>query len=240
MSEQLQLRRNTASNILSFMGAQGEIAYDTTNNRIVGQDGATLGGFPAAKLSEVITNTRTPVPDAAYTGLTTDRLIAYTTLTAARVVNLPLASAYPTGTRLTIIDETGNCTALISITITPNGTNTINGVNGSIVINTAYGQATLESNGLAGWTIVEQGYPPPSKLVAESAHGTFVGLNVIETTLTMSGTPVTATNFIPANCIVLACSARVATAITASGSPTGWECGCESVCVRRFWLRHGP
>ena len=66
LSEQLQLRSDTASNILSFTGAQGEIVIDTTNNRIVGQDGATLGGFPAAKLSEVITNPRTSVPDADY------------------------------------------------------------------------------------------------------------------------------------------------------------------------------
>ena len=174
MSEQLQLRRNTASNILSFTGAQGEIAYDTTNNRIVGQDGATLGGFPAAKLSEVITNTRTAVSDAAYSALTTDRLIAYTAMTAARVVSLPLASAYPTGTRLTIIDETGNCTALISITITPNGTNTINGVNGSIVINTAYGQATLESNGSNGWTALGVGYATATRLATSPPRGLFL------------------------------------------------------------------
>ena len=72
---------------------------DTTNNRLVVNDGATVGGWPAAKLSEVITNTRTAVSDAAYTVLTTDRMVAYTALTAARVVSLPAASAYPTGTR---------------------------------------------------------------------------------------------------------------------------------------------
>ena len=54
MSEQLQLRRNTAANIASFTGAQGECVVDTTNNRIVIQDGTTVGGWPAAKLSEVV------------------------------------------------------------------------------------------------------------------------------------------------------------------------------------------
>ena len=53
MSEQLQLRRGTATNIASFTGAQGECVVDTTNNRIAVHDGATLGGWSAAKLSEV-------------------------------------------------------------------------------------------------------------------------------------------------------------------------------------------
>ena len=56
MSEQLQLRRNTATSIASFTGAQGEVVIDTTNNRIVVQDASTPGGWPAAKLSEVVPN----------------------------------------------------------------------------------------------------------------------------------------------------------------------------------------
>ena len=95
MSEQLQLRRGTAANIAASTGAQGEVFADTTNNRLVLQDGATAGGFAAAKLSEVVTNTRAAVADAAYSALATDRLIAYTSLTAARAVTLPAASAYP-------------------------------------------------------------------------------------------------------------------------------------------------
>lgn len=55
MSEQLQLRRGTATNIVSFTGAQGEVVVDTTNNRVVVQDGSTAGGWAAAKLSEVVT-----------------------------------------------------------------------------------------------------------------------------------------------------------------------------------------
>lgn len=54
MSEQLQLRRGTAAQVAAFTGAQGEIVVDATNNRIVVQDGATAGGFAAAKLSEVL------------------------------------------------------------------------------------------------------------------------------------------------------------------------------------------
>jgi hypothetical protein len=54
MSEQLQLRRGTSAQVAAFIGAQGEVVVDATNNRIVVQDGATAGGFAAAKLSEVL------------------------------------------------------------------------------------------------------------------------------------------------------------------------------------------
>lgn len=54
MSEQLQLRRGSAAQVAAFTGAQGEVVVDTTNNRIVVQDGATAGGFATAKLSEVL------------------------------------------------------------------------------------------------------------------------------------------------------------------------------------------
>ena len=86
MSEQLQLRRGTSTQVAAFTGAQGETVMDTTNNRLVVNDGTTVGGWPAAKLSEVQTNSRTGVSDAAYAVLTTDRMVAYTALTAARVV----------------------------------------------------------------------------------------------------------------------------------------------------------
>ena len=67
---------------------------DTTNNRLVVKDGTTAGGWPAAKLAEVITNTRTAVSDAAYTAVTTPRLIAYTAITAPRIVALPASQPF--------------------------------------------------------------------------------------------------------------------------------------------------
>jgi hypothetical protein len=53
MSEQLQLRRGTATQAATFTGAQGEVIVDTTNNRLIVQDGATTGGFAAAKLADI-------------------------------------------------------------------------------------------------------------------------------------------------------------------------------------------
>ena len=52
MSVQVKHRRDTASNIAGFTPAQGELIVDTTNNRVIVGDGATAGGFAAAKLRD--------------------------------------------------------------------------------------------------------------------------------------------------------------------------------------------
>jgi hypothetical protein len=155
MSEQLQLRRGTASQIAAFTGAQGELVVDATNNRAVISDGATAGGWPAAKLAEVITNARAAVADVAYAAQVGDRLIAYTSLSAARAVTLCAAAAFPTGTRLTVVDESGACSAAKTIAIYRAGADTIGGAT-SAVLSSAYGYLALESDGVGKWTTVDQ------------------------------------------------------------------------------------
>jgi Major tropism determinant N-terminal domain len=221
LSEQLQLRRGTGSQVASFTGAAGEVVFDTTNNRLVANDGVTVGGAPAAKLSEVITNSRTAVSDAAYTALATDRMLAYTALTAARVVTLPASSAYPTGTRLTVIDETGNCSVTKTLTVNAAGSDTIDGA-ALAVVNQAYGFVGLESNGAGHWTIIDQGFMPALANLAAAAHGATIQAQVLETSVTLSGASTNASLQIPANCIVLAVGARVTTAITGA---TSYEVG---------------
>jgi hypothetical protein len=217
MSEQLQLRRGTSSQVNAFTGAAGEVVGDMTNNRIVLNDGVTVGGAPHAKLSEVITNTRTAVSDVAYTALATDRLIAYTAFTAARVVTLPASSAYPLGTQLLVVDETGNCSMTKTITIHAAGSDTINGAV-SAVVNVAYGRVAVESNQAGQWTLVETGFASSLKTEAASANGANIQMQVLETSVTLSGASTNASLPIPANCIVLAVGARVITAIT--GAPS--------------------
>jgi hypothetical protein len=217
LSEQLQLRRGTVSQVIGFTGAAGEVVADTTNNRLVLNDGVTLGGFPAAKLSETITNTRTAVSDAAYTALLSDRMVAYTALTAARVVTLPASSVYPTGTRLVIIDESGSCSTTKTLTVTAAGMDTIDDAV-SAVVNQAYGFIGIESNGTGHWTIIDQGFMPALANVAAAAHGASIQMQVLEQTVTLSGASTNASVPIPANCIVLAVGARVLTAITGATS----------------------
>jgi hypothetical protein len=194
---------------------------DTTNNRLVINDGSTTGGWPAAKLSETITNTRTTVSDTAYTIAATDRVVAYSALTAARLVTLLPSSAYPSGTRLLIVDETGNCSMTKTITVAASGSDTINGQT-SAVVNVAYGFVGLESNQSGQWTIVDQGFAPGLGVLAAAAHGANLQAGFIETLVNLSGPSTTASIQIPANCIVLAVGARVVTAIAGA---TSYEVG---------------
>ena len=159
MSVQLKRRRDTAANVAAYAGAQGELIVDLTNNRVTVHDGVTAGGWAAAKLSEVVTAARTSVSDTNYTALITDRSIVFTAITAARVVNLPAASSFPTGVALLVVDESGSASNSRTITFTPNGLDVIDG-SSIAVISSAYGFLTLQSNGVASpngkWTIVSR------------------------------------------------------------------------------------
>jgi len=217
LSEQLQLRRGAASQVAAFTGAQGETVVDTTNNRLVVQDGATVGGFAAAKLSEVITNGRTAVSDAAYGVQTTDRLVAYTALTAARAVTLPAAAAYPTGTVLRIVDESGNCSASNTLTISRAGVDTIEGQT-SATIATAYGFIELESNGSNQWNLLAQNAPGAAATIVQGPSGSSIKYAILEQLLTLSGSSTTSTIQIPTGAVVFAVGSRTVTAVT--GAPS--------------------
>jgi hypothetical protein len=162
MSVQVKHRRDTAANIAGFTPAQGELIVDTTNNRVIVGDGATVGGWPSAKLAEVAAPTRTAVADANYAALTTDRNIAYTAITAARTVTLPAAASYPVGYRLTVFDESGSASATNTITIQRAGSDIIDGAT-SAVVSSGFGVLALESNGSSKWTVIDQS---PSNLPA--------------------------------------------------------------------------
>src|SRR5271166_5078515 len=202
MSEQLQLRSGSAANIATFTGAAAELVVDSTNNRLVLQDGSTAGGFAAAKLSEVVTNTRTAVADAAYTSLS-----------AARAVALPAAGAYPTGTRLIVIDESGSCSATNTITLNRAGSDTIDGQTSS-VINSSYGFVELESNGSNAWTFIGS-----MSTVARAPNGASMQFFIIELlSPALSGASYTFTNAVPSLAIVFSVGAYVQTTITGATS----------------------
>jgi len=212
MSIRLQHLREAWSFLSTFTGRVGELVVDTTNNRLVVHDGTTTGGWPAAKLSEIITYTRTPVADSNYTALPTDQLIAYTALTAARTVTLPAASSFPIGVRLTVVDETGAASTMNSITLIHTGSDTINNAS-SIIISMPYGFYALESNGVNKWTIVAQ---PGAQLTG--FHGSAVQLGLLEDVISCSGSSSLSSLQIPNRAIVLAVSTYVVTAITGASS----------------------
>ncbi len=53
MSVQVRRRREAAAFLSSFVGAQGELLVETTNNRVQVHDGATPGGVPAAAIRDL-------------------------------------------------------------------------------------------------------------------------------------------------------------------------------------------
>ena len=152
---QVQARRDTSTNVAAFTGAVGELIVNTTTSRLHVQDGSTAGGHPHALLSETQTIGRTTVADAAYGALSTDRTIAYTSLTAPRIVTLCAASAFGAGNRLIILDESGACSFANIITVTAAGSDTICGLP-SLPLARPFGALVLESNGSNKWTVVGQ------------------------------------------------------------------------------------
>jgi hypothetical protein len=93
---------------------------------------------------------RTTVADAAYTTLATDSIIAYTSLTASRIVTLSSANAI-TGQTYRIKDESGSCAGGVTITVTPSS-GTIDGA-ASKVLNSAYAFSNVYFNGTNWYTI---------------------------------------------------------------------------------------
>jgi hypothetical protein len=212
MSEQLQLRRGTLAQVAAFTPQQGEVLVDTTYNKIHVGDGSTAGGWAGAMAQ------RTAVSNAAYAALSTDRIIAYTTLSAAETVTLPAAANFPVGERLLVIDESGACSTTNTISVTPSGTDKVNGLSSStpLAINIPFGFLALESNGSNSWTVTD------SYLAAQAPNGASIQFAVLETLVSgMSGATVTGPS-IPANCIVFSIGARVVTAIAGA---TAYEVG---------------
>ncbi len=222
MSEQLQLRRNVATSLGSFLGQVGECVVDTTNNRICVNDFATPGGWPAAKLSEVQATNRHAVADANYTltapvwGTPWVSMVSYTALTAARTVTLPAAASYPAGTRLLIIDEAGLCTPALTISVQPAGTDTINGNTSStpVVLNQRFAYVAVESNGVNAWVITDSYYGQTGYRMALSPNGASFIVTIAEIVANITSITTTLTAAIPANAMVFACAARVTVALT--------------------------
>jgi len=113
---------------------------------------------------------RTQVSDAAYAVLATDRTVAVTALTAARTLTLPAASAYPAGAALTIVDESGACSATSTVTIATAGTDTVNGA-ANAVLAAPYSYLALESNTANKWTVIDA----PSGVVSGLNGGPLAG-----------------------------------------------------------------
>lgn len=97
--------------------------------------------------------TRIGVADANYTITSTASLIiSYSSLSTARVLNLPPATQ--AGQIVWVVDGSGSASASNTITITRAGSDTIEGVNTTMVINAPYMAICLEGDGAGKWALM--------------------------------------------------------------------------------------
>ena len=90
------------------------------------------------------------VNDANYAIASTDGIVAYLTLTAARTATLPTAASVPRGYIIKVADMSGAASGVNIITTAPNGTDTIVGP-GAPTITGAYGADRFMSDGVSKW-----------------------------------------------------------------------------------------
>lgn len=95
-----------------------------------------------------------------------DQIIEFVNASGSNVTaTLPGSGAYGAGRTITFVDVTGAADGSHTLTISP-GAGTINGVNGPIAINSAFGFFKLEADGANGWIVVAS-----SKLGTTAARG---------------------------------------------------------------------
>lgn len=152
---------NTQAANLVFAGPTTGASTAPTFRSLVAADLNTLivpianGGTntttaPAARVNLNI-DQRSTFSNANYTVLSTDRYAAQIgTLSAPRIVTLPLANSVNAGQQLIIADESGTVTTTNTLTLTASGSDTIDGT-ATKTIRVGYGDAVLFSNGSNMW-----------------------------------------------------------------------------------------
>ena len=145
MADQLQLRRDTPTNVALYTPAKGEIIIDTTAWRPRVGNGSTAGGIPLALESDIpgaapLTANHAGSPYAPAAGVNA----AYHADPTAGTIQFNLPASPTLWQKAWVKDTTGQ-SGTNAITVSGNGNN-IEGAS-TIVINIAYGMVSLQWNG---------------------------------------------------------------------------------------------
>lgn len=139
------------------IGHYNLVAIDTytENNTIRIGDNTHTGGIWIGPLNFTngFASAVRAVADTNTTATSADGTIQYSSITAARTVTLPAASAVSNGFRLLVVDISGSASGVNTITLTRAGADTINGGTTS-AINTGYGCREVTSDGVSKWTVI--------------------------------------------------------------------------------------
>jgi len=126
----------------STSGSNDDIALINRQNGAVKIDGKQIQLIGGQKIKG------TTVADADHSLLVNEYLIAYTSITITRTVNLPAVASLPANSVFVVKDESGSLTPTIKITIDPNLAETIDGV-ASIDMITPYEAVEFYTNSTA-------------------------------------------------------------------------------------------
>lgn len=147
-----QLVRNQTPSVANNKTIFGWLRLTNTTTHTAGTDWATL------YFAHTVANDqpRTTFSNAAYTAVATDRIIDQIgTMSAARVITLPLANAVPGGTILQVVDSSRTVTGTFTISWARAGSDTINGGTANVVAaNAAGGTGRIMSDGTSKWNTV--------------------------------------------------------------------------------------
>ncbi len=151
MANAIQLKRSSTAGAVPSALADGEVAVQQA-------DGVLFWRDAAQAVQRLLFPKRSPAADAAYAIKATDTYVGVSALTAARTLTLPAASAYPAGHILTVADEKGACSASLTVTLSPAGSDTVNGA-ASLVLSVPNFNVRLSSDGAAKWVVSGRGVP---------------------------------------------------------------------------------
>ncbi|MGC5781609.1 DUF2793 domain-containing protein [Methylobacterium sp. NFXW15] len=143
---------------LTAAAATGIVSFDlspTAPTPAAGDNSTKLATTAYVDAGDAASRARRQVSDASATIQPGDRTVAVIALTAGRTLTLPAASSYPPGATLTVLDESGACSAAKPITLVAQGADTISGLAAAALV-TPYASLALQSNGANKWTVNAQ------------------------------------------------------------------------------------
>lgn len=157
-----RLNSNVVQSVVNDTNVTGSIAAQAltlgwTGNLALSRGGTGQSTALSARASTSLNiDSATSTGDANYVILPTDRLVYHTALSAARTDTLPAANSVNAGQVFYINDFRGVASASNTVTLQRAGSDTINGINSIVAINTQYGAGLFWSDGVSRWTFFPQ------------------------------------------------------------------------------------